>query len=115
VQEIIASIQRGCYASKELLDAVELAIDSKMPLELLDRLLLEKESIRIIGYDPTGELLGEDYWRDAAGEPRGLDWPTPKEKDRRGNNKSIREEYRRVIPTVVTDRHLGKLTIMDAE
>lgn len=106
-QEILNAIRLSSYGSVQILDLVETALDQHVPILELDAVIAEVES-GAAGFDPTGELLGEEYWRKIAGEPRRLEWPIKEEK-RRGGNARVDQQHGLLIPCGVTDkRRKGK-------
>jgi len=87
--------------SKKLLDAVERSMDQGMGPKVFDRVMAARPDAP--HFDLTGEVIGEAYWRNVAGEPnpsRAV-WPTADE--RKSRKREAEGEYS--LPTIVVDRH----------
>ena len=101
----IRTLRTAEYGSAELLDAAESSVDLGISWEEFCAVMDGR--LGVAGIDPSGELLGEEYWRDMAGPPKTLATGSLL-LGHGGNFGSIGLDYKERLPSVVVDRHRGR-------
>lgn len=80
--------ESAAYGSADLLDAIEYLSDRGLKEEEFQAWLRRRFGIDsehpeddelVMGFDPHGLIMGEEYWKRLAGEPHAerANWPTP--------------------------------------